>query len=106
MVKIKLIFSCLFYLTTSIFLGGIIGLIIGVTLDKHLGSNHPHGMSGLGGLLLGTPIGLLIGFVGSISTFWELSIKDRMIKGSIALAIGTALALIMYWLVQANAIDW
>lgn len=97
--------SGLFLLTALVVGGAALGLTVGVLLDMAVNDNG-HGFPGLGGLLLGTPVGALLGLGLGVSLLRRQSFAQRFRTGALALAVAAACALGMSGAVQLGLMSW
>ncbi|EYF01415.1 hypothetical protein [Chondromyces apiculatus] len=97
--------SGLLLVAASVFGGGVLGLVIGVPVDKALTSGH--GFSGLGGIVFGTPLGMIVGLVAGVVGVVRLPLAgSRLRLAAVALGVGVACILAMVFAVQTGLMDW
>lgn len=95
----------LFFLVALVLGGGVVGLTVGVPLDKALHPN-PHGLPGLGGLLVGVPAGALLGLGLGLVGLRRLSHAQRLRFGLFVLIVGAACALGLWGSVLLGVMRW
>jgi hypothetical protein len=95
----------LFFLAALTVGGGALGLAVGVPLDKVL-RPHAHGFPGLGGLLLGTPIGALLGLGVGLWWLTRLSVHQRLRLGGLALGVAALCAIGLSGAVALGLMRW
>ncbi|QSQ20982.1 hypothetical protein JY651_38130 [Pyxidicoccus parkwayensis] len=102
---IHAITSGLFLLAALFVGGGALGLTVGVLVDKSVNDNG-HGFPGLGGLLMGTPVGALLGFGLGLLLLRRQSHAQRVRTGAVGLGVAAACALGMFGAVQLGLMSW
>ena len=101
----RFVVSGLFFLAAFIVGGGALGLTVGVLLDKAL-NQDAHGFPGLLGLLLGTPVGALLGLIVGLSRLKRLAPEQRFRLGGLALGVTGVCALGLFGAVQLGLMRW
>lgn len=97
--------SGLFSLAALTVGGGALGLTVGVLTDKAL-RQDAHGFPGLFGLLLGTPVGALLGLVVGLWLLRRQTVGQRVRTGGLALAVAAVCALGLFGAVQLELMRW
>ncbi|MDY7226401.1 hypothetical protein [Hyalangium rubrum] len=97
--------SGLFFIMAFCVCGGVVGLTVGVPLDKFL-RPHAHGFPGLLGILLGVPVGALLGLGVGVWKVRGLEPKRREHLGGLALLAAAACASGLFLAVQTGLMRW
>ncbi|WP_044278329.1 hypothetical protein [Myxococcus stipitatus] len=98
--------SAVFLLVALFLSGGTVGLTVGVVLDQALSPATHHGFPGLGGLLVGTPVGALLGAGTALFLMRGRTPSQRLRLALLALTVGTACALGLWGSVLLGLMDW
>ena len=101
-ITVKQTIGVVFYIITNIICGGILGFIIGLFLSKS--SGHAH-IPDLTGLVIGAPIGMLLGLIGALLTFRTLTIKQRIRSGFIVCLCSICTLIVLAILFQIGVLS-
>ncbi|QSQ11581.1 hypothetical protein [Myxococcus landrumensis] len=96
----------MFLFVALVLSGGTVGLTVGVVLDKTLSPATHHGFPGLAGLLMGTPVGALLGAGIALFVMRGRTPHQRLRLALLALTVGTICALGLWSSVLLGIMDW
>ncbi|PTL84210.1 hypothetical protein [Vitiosangium sp. GDMCC 1.1324] len=99
------ILSGLFFILACGVLGGVLGISLGVPIDKML-TTHPHALAGLGGLLFGTPLGFLIGLVTGAAIVKRMPPPRRVRLGGTVLLAAIVFVAIDALAISTGLVEW